>query len=117
MQRAFKAKVTYLLEEKLEAQDASDEMGDMNESEHSDELFDFYTKQAIIRAETVLQGFLKVLLIKSLKCKLVHALSNFRNDVLQNLLIFYKYNTALPSGAVVKQVFFAGKDKTLFYAG
>ena len=55
MQQTFKAKVTSLLQEKLEAQDAIDERGDMNESEHSDELFDFYTKQAITLAETVLQ--------------------------------------------------------------
>ena len=34
MQRALKAKVTYLLKENLEAEDASDEIGDMNESQH-----------------------------------------------------------------------------------
>ena len=67
MQQAFKAKVTNLLQEKLEAQDASDEMGDMNESERSGELFDFYTKQAITLVETVLQKFLKVSSIKILK--------------------------------------------------
>ena len=42
MQQAFKAKKkNSLLQEKLEAQDASDEMGDMNESEHSDKLLIF----------------------------------------------------------------------------
>ena len=45
MQQTFEAKVTNLLQEKLKTQDASDESGSMNESEHSDELFDFYTKQ------------------------------------------------------------------------
>ena len=50
----FKAKVTNLLQKKLEAQDASDEMGDVNESKHSDKLFNFYTKQAITHADTVL---------------------------------------------------------------
>ena len=44
MQQTFKAKVTNLLQEKLEAQDASDESCDMNESQHSDELFDFLRK-------------------------------------------------------------------------
>ena len=62
-------------------------MGNMNESEQSDKLFDFYTKQAITLAETVLQRFLKVSSIKSLKCKLVHLLSNFQNDALKNLFI------------------------------
>ena len=47
MQQTLKAKVTNLLEEKLEAQDASDESNDMNESEHSDELFDFLLKTRI----------------------------------------------------------------------
>ena len=41
MQQTFKAKVTNLLQEKLEAQDASYEMGNMNESKHSDKLFGF----------------------------------------------------------------------------
>ena len=39
MQQTFNAKVTNLLQEKLEAQDAPDESSDMNESEHSHELF------------------------------------------------------------------------------
>ena len=43
MQQTFKAEVTNLLQEKLEAQD-SDENSDMNESEHSDERFDFLHK-------------------------------------------------------------------------
>ena len=47
MQQTYKAKVTNLLEEKLEAQDASDESSDMNESEHSEELFDFLLKTSI----------------------------------------------------------------------
>ena len=66
MQQTFKAKVTNLLQEKSEAQDTSDEMSDMNESEHSNKLFDFYTKQAKALAETVLQRFLKVSSIKSI---------------------------------------------------
>ena len=41
MQQTVQAKVTNLLQTKLEAQDASDERGDVNESEHSDKLFDF----------------------------------------------------------------------------
>ena len=44
MQQTFKAKVTDLLQEILEAQDASDESSDLNESEHSDQLFDFLHK-------------------------------------------------------------------------
>ena len=44
MQQTFKAKVTNLLQEILEAQDASDESSDLNESEHSDQLFDFLHK-------------------------------------------------------------------------
>ena len=46
MQQTFKAKVTNLLQEKLEGQDASDESSDMNESEHLDELFDFSPKRS-----------------------------------------------------------------------
>ena len=102
MQLAFKAKVTNLLQEKLEAQDASDERDDTNKSEHLNKLFDFYPKQAITLAETVLQRFLKVLSINSLKCKLFHLLPNFQKDALKNLLILCKCNTALPSSAVVK---------------
>ena len=41
MQQTLKAKITNLLQEKLEAQDAFNEISDMNESEHSDELVDF----------------------------------------------------------------------------
>ena len=85
MQQTFKAKETNLLPEKLEAQDASDEMGDMDKSEHSDKLFDVYTKQAITLAETVLRRFLKVSSIKSLKCKLVHFFSNFQHHAQKNL--------------------------------
>ena len=44
MQQTFKAKVTNLLQEKLEAQGASDEWSDMNESEHSDKRFDFFAQ-------------------------------------------------------------------------
>ena len=44
MQQTFKAKVTNLLQEKLEAQGASDESSDTNESESSDKLFDFLHK-------------------------------------------------------------------------
>ena len=44
MQQAFKAKATNLLQEKLGGQDAYDEMGNTNESEHLDKLFDFYPK-------------------------------------------------------------------------
>ena len=44
MQQTFEAEVTKLLQEKLEAQDASDESDDMDESKHSDELFDFLQK-------------------------------------------------------------------------
>ena len=44
MQQTFKAKVTDLLQEKLEGQDAFDESSKMNEREHSDELFDFLHK-------------------------------------------------------------------------
>ena len=44
MQQTFEAKVTKLLQEKLEAQDASDESDDMDKSKHSDELFDFLHK-------------------------------------------------------------------------
>ena len=44
MQQTFKDKVLNLLQEKLEAQDGSDESSDMNESEHSGELFDFLNK-------------------------------------------------------------------------
>ena len=44
MLQTVEAKVVNLLQEKLEAQDASDESSDMSESEHSDELFDFLRK-------------------------------------------------------------------------
>ena len=72
-------KVTNLLQEYLEAQDASDESSDMNESEPSNKPFDFFTKQAITLAETVLHRILNVSSIKSLKYKkLVYLLSNFR---------------------------------------
>ena len=86
MQQTFKATVTNLLLAKLEAQDASDESSDMNESKHLDELLIFCTKQTMTLAETVRQRFLKVSSIKSLKCKLIH-LSNFQNDALKNLFI------------------------------
>ena len=42
VQQTFYAEVTNLLEEKLEALDASDESSNMNGSEHSHELFDFF---------------------------------------------------------------------------
>ena len=44
MQQTFKTKVTDLSLKRLEAKDASDESSDMNETEHSDELFETYTK-------------------------------------------------------------------------
>ena len=44
MQQTLKAKVTNLLQQKLEAQDASDESSDMSESEHSDKHFNFLHK-------------------------------------------------------------------------
>ena len=43
----FQAKVTNLLPEKLEGQDASDESSNMNKSEHLDKLFDFLHKTNI----------------------------------------------------------------------
>ena len=43
-QQTVKAKVVDLLQEKLEAQHASDESSDMNASEHSEKLFDFSYK-------------------------------------------------------------------------
>ena len=72
MQQTFTAKVINLLQENLEAQDASDESSNMNESEHSDKLMIFYTKRAITLAETVLQRFLKVLSAKWLNYILVY---------------------------------------------
>ena len=39
MYQTFKAKVTYLLQKKLEALDASDESSDMNPSEHFEQTF------------------------------------------------------------------------------
>ena len=65
MQQMVKAKIVNLLQKKLEAQDASDDSSDMNESEHLDKLFVFYSKQALALAVRELQRFLKVLLIKS----------------------------------------------------
>ena len=53
----IEAKVVNLLQEKLIAQDASDERSDINEGEYSNELFDFYIKQAITLAERMLQKF------------------------------------------------------------
>ena len=47
MQQTLNAKVSNLLQEKLEAQDASDESSDMNERKPSDELFDFLHKTSI----------------------------------------------------------------------
>ena len=44
MQQTFKAKVTNLLQQKLEAQDAFDESSNLNESEHSDKLLGFLHK-------------------------------------------------------------------------
>ena len=44
MQQTFNAKVTNLLQEKLKAQDSFDDSSDMNESEHSDKVFDFLHK-------------------------------------------------------------------------
>ena len=67
MQQTFKTKVTNLLQEKLEAQDAFDDSSNMNESEYSEELFIFYPKQATTLAEKVLESFLKVSSITSLK--------------------------------------------------
>ena len=42
MQEMVKAKSTYLLQEKLGAQDTSEESSNMNKSEHSVELFDLF---------------------------------------------------------------------------
>ena len=75
----------------------------------------FYTKQAITIAKIVLQRFLKVSSIKSLKYKLVYLLSNFQSGALKNLHLWYKFSTELPSSALVERVFFAGKDITLQY--
>ena len=47
VQKTFNAKVTNLLQEKLEAQDASDESSNMNESKPSDEVFDFLHKTSV----------------------------------------------------------------------
>ena len=61
MQQTFKAKVINLLQEKLEAQDDSDEKGDMNKNEYSDELFDFLHQTSINtnrdRATKILKRF------------------------------------------------------------
>ena len=65
MQQMVKANIVNLLQKKLEAQDASVDSSDMNESEHLDKLFVFYTKQALTLVVRELQRFLKVLLIKS----------------------------------------------------
>ena len=68
-----------------------------------------YTEQAITLAEIEQQRFLKLSSIKSLNAKLVYLLSNFQNDALKNLFIWHKYNSALPSSAVVELVFYVEK--------
>ena len=89
-----------LLQEKIEVHEASDESSDINESELNIETnFIFYTKQAIMLAETV---------INSLNGKLVP--SNFQNDALKNLFIWYEYNSALPASAAIEPVLSTGKD-------
>ena len=46
MQQTGKAKVVNSLQENLKCKDASDDSSDMNESEHSDKLFDFFLCKA-----------------------------------------------------------------------
>ena len=87
MQQTFKAKVTNSLHEKLEAQDASDKSSNMNESEHSDELFDFLHKTSNNTCRDSATKFFESFVDQSLEYKLVYLLSNFQTDVLKNLHI------------------------------
>ena len=89
MQQTFKAKVTNLLQEKLEAQGASDASSDMIESEHSDELFNFLHKTSHNICRGSATKIFKSFMIKSLKYKLVYLLSYSQNDALKNLCIWY----------------------------
>ena len=88
-QQTFKAKATNLLQEKLKAQAAADESRDMNESKHSDQLFDFLYQTSNNTCQDSATNIFESSVITSLKYKLVHLLSNFQNNVLKNLFISY----------------------------
>ena len=60
MQQAVKAKVVKVLQEKLEAQNASDESSDMKEVNIRTNFLICYTKQAVTLVEAVLKRYLKV---------------------------------------------------------
>ena len=89
MQRTFRAKVpvTNLLQEKLEAQGACDDSSDMNESEHSAELFDFLCKTSNNTYRDSATKFFESFVDQILKYKLVYLLPSFQNDALKNLYI------------------------------
>ena len=100
MQQTFKAKVTNLLQEKLEAQDASDEISNISKSEHSDKRFDFLHKTSNNTFRDSATKISKTFIDQKPQIQISLSIVKLLESIAEKSL-YLIYNTELPLSAAV----------------